>query len=69
MDDWDLFRRARGGEKMKHIMLGRHVAVLRAAKLCKYKLLHSNRLWYGTITVFTRGHERYFVNGRFKSWR
>ena len=54
---------------MKHIMLGRHVAVLRAVKLCKYKLLHSNRIWYGTITVFTRGHERYFVNGRFKSWR
>ena len=54
---------------MKHIMLGRHVAVLRAAKLCRYRMLQSNVLWYCTIHILTSAWEQYYVNGRFKSWR
>lgn len=54
---------------MKHVMLGRHVAVLRAAKLCRYRMCQSNVLWDCTATIITGGHERYYVNERFKSWR
>ena len=44
----------------------RHIAMLRAGKLCKYPTISSNRLY--ECTIFTRAKKKYYVNGRFKSW-
>ena len=51
------------------MFMKRHIAMLRAGKLCKYPTISSNRLYECTITIFTRAKKKYYVNGRFKSWR
>ena len=42
----------------------RHIAMLRARKLCKYKTISSNRLYECTITIFTRAKKKYYVRVR-----
>ena len=51
------------------MFMKRHIAMLRACKLCKYPTISSNRLYECTITIFTGAKKKYYVNGRFKSWR
>lgn len=49
--------------------LKRHITMLRACKMCKYKSIQSNRLYECTQTILTSAKKKYYVNARFKSWR
>lgn len=47
----------------------RHVAMLRAGRACGYSFLHSNRVYDHTITIYTKEHKKYYVNGKHTYWR